>query len=559
MSRLLTRFTALAVGITLGGALLAADEKAAPVQLARLTDVANGTGGAVSPDGKLLAVSLIEKYERRQANGVASARYHRVRLLDAATGKELAVIPGASAPHFSSSGEVLCVQQTFDEQFIKAGSLFGALAILPMPQLWNVANPQKPRQLFVVDSAMTESIVPDGRLLLVAGGPEQKFGNAGKVVTGLPRTGNRPGGAPGAGAGGLGGIGGAGGLGFGNGISLRFFELWDVASARFVARYEPLPRGKAGVANPVFSPDGKLVAAAVSTPQGKDMTWKIALYDVAAKKEARLIDLGGSKVVQYGGLFEEPRPMPLQFVPSFRTSADESSHLLAALLDTADGVELNLYDPANGKRITTLHQEKRKADGSLNLEFCVAPDGKTLAVVVKHFVNVAGGGRPNPGVPAGGGFAGGAGGAGFGGGGAGAFGNAGGGAGAFGIGGGAGGGFGGVGGGAVGGGAGGGRWFLPPAAGAVVLYDLEKRARTQTLNILPHTARFANERTLATLDFADKALNLTLWDAASAQEIGRLASCDQVHFARDGATVLTRVTEGGGASIKAWRVAAKRP
>ena len=556
MLRLMPKLAALTIIAALGGVLLAADEKVEPAKLIKLAEVANAGGGIVSPDGKLIAVTVIEKYEKKNPNGMASGSYHRVRLLEAAGGKELAVIPGASALRFSNDGQTLCVLQSFDEQFIKSGNLFGAISILAMPQLWNIANPQKPKQLFVVDSAVTESFSADGKTLLVAGGPEQKFGNAGKVVTGLPKTGAKAGGVGAAGGNGLAG---GGGFAFGAGVSTRFCELWDVDSAKFISRYEPLPKAKAGASNPVFSPDAKMVAAVV-TQQGKALSWKIGIYDVDAKKEARLIDLGDAKILQYGRMLEEQSPEPIQFVPSYRTSGDTSPYFVATLVTTADGVDLNFYDPADGKKVHTLHQEKNKADGRLRLEFCISPDNKTLAVMVQHHVNGAPPrlGNPNPGAGIGGGagggnlgFAGGAGGVGFGGGGAANLGG-GGGFGAFGAAGGAG---------AIPGNAPGallGRAYHIPASGAVYVYDLEKRVRLHTLNTVPHAVRFANNQTLATIDFGDKAMKLSLWDLATAKSIGRIDGCDQVHFSRDGGTMLTRTSTGIAAGVKSWTVEAKR-
>ena len=85
----------------------AADDKREPIKLGKVTEIA-AAGGLLSPDGTIVAVNVLEKYEKKQGNAVLQGgSYHRVKLLDAATGKELAVIPGAQVSRFTAGGKVL--------------------------------------------------------------------------------------------------------------------------------------------------------------------------------------------------------------------------------------------------------------------------------------------------------------------------------------------------------------------------------------------------------------------------------------------------------------------
>jgi hypothetical protein len=559
MSRLLLKGAALVVLATLGTALAAGDDKPDAVKLTKLSDMAPANGGIVSPDGKLSAVTVGGNGLMVLGGNNGKAR-RQVKLCDAATGKELAVIPGASAAvSFTPNSKVLCVEQTFEEPLAKAGI---ATPLMAMPQLWDVSNPEKPKQLFVVDGAGHESFSTDGKRLLVAGYPDQKSGNSGKVVTGLPSI-NKKGVARG-GANPFGG-----GVGGGFISSSRTFEIWEVDSAKFIARYEPL-KGKSGLSDPVFSADGSLVASVVTT-KGSGST--ISLYDVDKKKETRRV----TPAWKHSQFPDDPSQEQLQFVPSHMSPGEGPSQLLAAAIDTKAAAELNLYDPATGKLVTTLHKEKQAADTMVQLTFCVSPNGKTLAAVVQRFklggvplpiggfggmgggalgpVPAQGGGGlvpvpgkgqggggglvPVPGKAQGGGGFGGAGG-GFGG---------------------AGGGFGGGGGLVPPGGLNGGAMFggpgfgMPrPDSGEVIVFDLENRAKKYTLAVLAQSARFGSDSMLATVGFTDKATRLKLWDVATAKEIGGLDDCDLVHFAADGSTMLTRSADANGMAVQVWSV-----
>src|SRR5262249_11297542 len=150
----------------------------------------------------------------------------RVKLIEVAADKEMTAVTGAFGARFAGHGKTLMVQQRFDEQFFKTGQPFTMISFLPLPQLWDISNPQKPRQLFVIDGAMQERFSPDGKLVAVAGGPEQKFGNSGKVITGLPRGNTKA----------VGNIN-VGGMGFFGGMGLKFIEIWDADSAKLVGRF----------------------------------------------------------------------------------------------------------------------------------------------------------------------------------------------------------------------------------------------------------------------------------------------------------------------------------
>jgi len=540
MSRLIAKLTALVVLATLGTALAAGDDKPDPITLAKLAEWAPASGGLVSPDGKLSVINVgggngLMVLGGGNGNGRV---YRQVKLCETATGKELAVILGASAMCFSADGRVLCVEQSFEEPLAKAGIVTPLMA---MPQLWDVSNPEKPKQLFVVDGAAQESFSADGKRLLIAGWPDQKNGNAGKVITGLPsisKKGVARGGAMPFGAGG----------GF---ISAsRTFEVWEVASAKFISRYEPT-KGKCSLTSPVFNEDGNLVASVV-TIKGSGST--ISLYDMDKKKEVRRVAPGW----KHSQFPDDSSQEQLQFVPSHMSPGEGPSQLLAAAIDAKATAELNLYDPTTGKLVTTLHKEKQSADTMIQLQFCVSADGKTLAAVVQRFKL---GGAP---LPAGGFPFGGMGGGalpapapakgqgkqqgGFGGGGilvpqagqnpaagppVGGFGGA---VGGFGV-------FGGPG------------FGMPrPDAGEVIVFDLEKRAKKYSLAVVAQSARFAADNTLAAIVFDGQTTKLKLWDVVSAKEVGGLDACDLVHFAADGATMLTRCGDANGMAVKVWKV-----
>lgn len=544
----------LAICLTAGAVGLALADDVKP---AKVIDIAPAAGGLLSPDGKLVAVNVAEKYEKKQGNNIQGGQIHRVKLLDAATGKELAIIPGASVSRFSADSKVLCVQQSFDEQFAKAGQPFSILTVLPMPQLWDISNPAKPKQLFVIDSAMHEGFSPDGKKLVVSGGPEQKYGNSGKVLTGLPKVAAKGGGGLPGFPGGP-GMGGGGGIGFGAGFTPRFLEIWEVDSAKFVARYEPLPKGKSGVSFPTFSPDGKLVAGIVTVDGAKKAAWKIGLYDVEKKKEARLIDIDGERLDARSHFGPgTPGERPLQFVPSHQSPGEAPSHLLAAVVIHKDAVALNLYDPATGKLATTLHKEKTDAETGTTLDYAVAPDGKTLAVAVSRRTlrravpmnppaggfgllggggNINGGGvlpppqrkqaAPAPAAPQQAQVQGG-------------------------------GGFGGLPGGGVPmqpfNGFGGFRMNVqPPESGQVIIYDLETRTKKHTLNVLPGPVTYATGDLLAVVVWDDKAQKLKLVDVPSGKVVGSVDDCDFADFSADGGTMLTRSGDPNGPSLKIW-------
>jgi hypothetical protein len=538
MSRFMVKLAALVALTTLGTAL-AADEQPAAVKLTKLSELAPASGGLVSPDGKLSAVNVGGNGFLLLGNG--NGKQHRqVSLRETATGNELAVIPGAAAVCFSADGKVLCVEQSFEEPLAKAGI---AVPVMAMPQLWDVTRPDKPKQLFVVDGAAQESLSSDGKRLLMAGFPDQKSGNAGKVIAGLPslpKKGVARGGANPFG----GGVG--GGL-----ISVsRTFEVWEVASAKFITRYEPA-KGKSSLMGPVFNDDGSLVACVVTT---RGAGSSISLYDVDKKKEVRRI--GSWKHSQ---LPDDSGQEQLQFVPSHMSPGEGGpSQLLAAALDTKAAAELNLYDPPTGKLVTNLLKEKQTKDTMLQLQFCVSADGKTLAAVVQRF-KLGGAPLPAGGFPGlvpiplpakgqGGGVAAPKGqGGGFGGGGAqvppaaapnpavappvGGFGGGG-----FGM-------FGGPG------------FGMPrPDSGEIIVFDLEKRAKKYALTVVAQSARFGSNSMLAAIVFDNQTTKLKLWDVATAKEIGGLDECDLAHVAADGATMLTRCAEANGMGVKLWTV-----
>ncbi|MBY0522145.1 MAG: hypothetical protein K2R98_02030 [Gemmataceae bacterium] len=534
--------TLLAAGLTFAAS--AADkEKAEPIKLVKAFEVDAAKFGVPSPDGKIVAVTVMEKFEKKAGNNQFGGVYHRTRILDAATGKELAVIPGGEVNRFTNNGKSLAVSQTFQEQYLKSANVNMAapsplLFMMPMPQMWDVSKPEKPKQLFVVDGALGERFSPDSKLVAVNGGPEGKFGNAGKVVTGLPKTGK-------AGAGPMGGLGG-GGFGVG-GMSMQFVEIWEVDTAKFVARYQPLAKDKGGASYPVWSPDNKFLAVQLTT---KDST-KLSLYDVEKKKEARSINLEGNRV-QAGSIFTfAPDPIePVQFLTLPKESiGDTGMTVLAVAVQGKAGSLLNLYDPATGKLIETLINEKVADKTLTQIDYCGSPNGMALATnVIK---SVAGGfqGLPAPGgvQPPVGGFGGPA---------------------VPGLGGKAapapGGkpvappanpaeqpGLGGIGGGNPFGGMGG--FGIKSNAGTeVVLWDMQKRAKRLTIKVQAQHMVFVSDDVLATVGIDGDAQKLKLWDVASGQELANLDHCIGVRFSADGTTMVTRCGDLQAQKVQVW-------
>jgi WD40 repeat protein len=522
------------------------DAKLQPVKLTKIFDYGQGYAAVLSPDGKMLALTQQEQIQKRTANSSMTSTASRVKLLDIADGKETAAIIGATgySARFASNGRTLMVQQRFDEQFFKAGQPFALISFLPMPQLWDIGNPQKPRQLFVIDGAMQERFSPDGKLVAVAGGPEQKFGNSGKVITGLPRGNTKA----------VGNMN-VGGIGFFGGMGLKFIEVWDAASAKLVGRFGPDAKTKGGASNPAFSPDSQFVAAASYRNDAE----KIVLYDIATKKEARLIDLGNARLQwhyllapQLTRLQEESCDM-LQFCRVNRASAEDEPYLLGAVVETKESAALRLWKPSTGEIFATVVEARKEEGTQTQIDFCFAADGKTLAASVLKIKTNVGGAMPVPVGGAGGGFRG----AGLGVPGAGnnQFGNLGG---QFGL--------------LGGGGAGnkpnpGGRAPAAPPAGVplaagpqavggeVILWDVDKRATRHTLKIIAPLMRFAGEDMLATISVDDKAAKLKLWDVATGQEVGALEDCHAVQFSTDGSVMLTRSGEPTAPVFKVWTVA----
>jgi hypothetical protein len=534
------------------------DAKPQPVKLTKIFDYGQGQAAVLSPDGKRLALSHQERVQKKTANAVMGGTASRVKLLEIADGKETATITGAFGARFAGNGKTLVVQQRFDEQFFKAGQPFSMLSFLSMPQLWDIGNPQKPRQLFVIDGAMQERFSPDSKLVAIAGGPEQKFGNSGKVIAGLPRGNSKA----------IGNMN-AGGMGLFGGMSLKFIEVWDADSAKLVARFGPDAKSKGGASNPAFSPDGQIVAASTQRNDAE----KIVLYDIAAKKEVRLIDLGKGHLqwhyipaVQLTRLMEESCD-PLQFCRVNRASAEDEPYLLGAVVGTKESSALKLWKPSTGEVLATVVEAKNEAGMQTQIDFCFAADGKTLAAsVLKIKTNAAGAA-----VPAVGGGAGAVGGVPGAGAGLGVLGGAGAGNNQFGN---LGGQFG------LLGGAGrpnpGGKAPVPPppaggrdavapiarpfgagpepVAGEVILWDMEKRTTKHTLKVIAPLIRFGGDGMLATVCVDDKAAKLKLWDVASGKEIGGLDDCHGVQFSADGSTMLTRSGEPATPVFKVWTV-----
>jgi hypothetical protein len=304
---------------------------------------------------------------------------------------------------------------------------------------------------------------------------------------------------------------------------------------------------------------------------------KIVLYDIAAKKEVRLIDLGKGHLqwhyipaVQLTRLMEESCDL-LQFCRVNRASAEDEPYLLGAVVGTKESSALKLWKPSTGEVLATVVEAKNEEGMQTQIDFCFAADGKTLAASVLKIKTNAGGAA----VPAGGGGAGAVGGvpgagAGLGvlgmpGAGNNQFGNLGG---QFGL---------------LGGGGkpnpGGRAPAAPPAgvgqqpvlparafgpglqpvAGEVILWDMEKRATKHTLKAIAPLIRFGGDGMLATVCVDDKASKLKLWDVASGHEIGGLDDCHAVQFSADGSTMLTRSGEPTAPVFKVWTVEKPKP
>jgi WD40 repeat protein len=542
----------------MGLAAAADDAKPQPVKLTKIFDYGQGQAAVLSPDGKRLALSHQERIQKKTANSVMGGTASRVKLLEIADGKETAAITGAFGARFAGNGKTLMVQQRFDEQFFKAGQPFSMLSFLSMPQLWDITNPQKPRQLFVIDGAMQERFSPHSKLVAIAGGPEQKFGNSGKVITGLPRGNSKA----------IGNMN-VGGMGLFGGMSLKFIEVWDADSAKLVARFGPDAKSKGGASNPAFSPDGQIVAASTQRNDAE----KIVLYDIAAKKEVRLIDLGKGHLqwhyipaVQLTRLMQESCDL-LQFCGVNRASAEDEPYLLGAVVGTKESSALKLWKPSTGEVLATVVEAKNEDGMQTQIDFCFAADGKTLAASVLKVKTNA--------VPAGGAGAGAVGGVPGAGAGLGVLGGAGAGNNQFGN---LGGQFG------LLGGAGkpnpGGKAPAPPpvavgrdavaiarpfgagpepVAGEVILWDMEKRTTKHTLKVIAPLIRFGGDGMLATVCVDDNASKLKLWDVASGQEVGRLDDCHAVQFSTDGSTMLTRSGEPTAPVFKVWTVEKPKP
>ncbi|MGE3805177.1 MAG: hypothetical protein AB7K24_10935 [Gemmataceae bacterium] len=510
----------------------------------------------------------------------------KTSLLDAKTGEEVSEIRSALPVRFAPGGHTLLVNQDFSEAALRAGQRNNSA--VRMTQLWELGEDKKPKQRYVIDSVAFEKFSPDGKLLACLGGPEQKFGNSGKVVPGLPRI-NRQ--------------------GLGNGsFSLRFIELWEVETARMVVRANcpkgynfPSPYWGGTTMNFIdldFSPDAKLLIIPVENQPNvdprnrlairaalrKDRASKFLLFDIAEKKVARAIETKGV-IRDY-------------CIVGSKDTELAKCYLVAALEDD-DKAQVKMWSLETGELTATLVDEKFEKEQYVIMTVSPAPDGNTVAANVavwepangpaapaapkgggvNNFVPQNGGGAAGiGGAQGGGGFAGGA--VGFGGfGGAigngnmpganffGQFGAAGGFGGGFqggfgGINGGVAGGFGGFGGGAglVGGaGANGGAPAAnPQPAGkwvksGVILWDVGTKASRHTLKLPAYETHFAGNRVVATLGAEKDEMKLKLWDIFTGKELANIGGCFHFEASRDGATLLTWLKDNNAGEITVWK------
>src|SRR5262249_46659516 len=146
------------------------------------------------------------------------------------------------------------------------------------------------------------------------------------------------------------------GMGLFAGMSLKFIEVWDADSAKLVARFGPDAKTKGGASNPVFIPDGQVIAASTYRHDAE----KIALYDIASKKETRWMDWGKGRLQWHFLLFphltrvQQESCETLQFCRVNRASAEDEPYLLAAVIETKESAALKLWKPSTGEVLATV-------------------------------------------------------------------------------------------------------------------------------------------------------------------------------------------------------------